>query len=309
MQEGCYFVPPVYLNKLRYKTQSVAGQVVYIPDPPDPSDESRDRTMQHVIHSLHDMADSQHEHMFVLTQFQYEDYLNNPGRDYRKHRLPVPTGLKEKNKYKDIGCFDFLIIHRHYGVLVGVVKDVDEKESGNQDKRQRIEDNASEISPMMGKETNSQTRKKNIDGKESGDSIQTTEVSESSGNQQETLNNDSEDNEQETGSQRFQEGSDDTLKTTDNKESCDTRRSTEELMKEVSEAIQQLKKADIMIHHLLSDQEQSPTVRLILVLPNITLGTLRNALDCHPELTQVGHCVTTLTSFFCKLIVLLIKRM
>ncbi|XP_025112575.1 uncharacterized protein LOC112575157 [Pomacea canaliculata] len=309
MQEGCYFVPPVYLNKLRYKTQSVAGQLVYIPDPPDPSDESRARAMQHVIHSLRDMADSQHEHMFVLTQFQYEDYLNNPGRDYRKHRLPVPTGLKEKNKYKDIGCFDFLIIHRHHGVLVGVVKDVDEKESGNQDKRQRIKDNASAISPMMGKETNSQIRKGNTDGKESGDSIQTTEVSESSGNQQETLNNDSEDNEQKTGGQRFQDGegkgeddniqdydtntknkdqrSDDTLKTTDNKESRDTRRSTEELViKEVYEAIQQFKKADIMIHHLLSDQDQSPTVRLILVLPNITSETLRNSLDCHPELTQ-----------------------
>lgn len=298
MQEGCYFVPPVYLNKLRYKTQSVAGQVVYIPDPPDPSDESRDRAMQHVIHSLRDMADTQHEHMFVLTQFQYEDYLNNPGRGYRKHRLPVPTGLKEKNKYKDIGCFDFLIIHRHHGVLVGVVKDVGQKESGNQDKRQRIKDSASEISPMMGKETNSQIRKGNTDGKESGDSIQTTEVSESSGNQQETLNNDSEDNEQETGGQRFQEGSDDTLKTTDNKENCDTRRSTEELMKDVSEAIQQLKKADSMVHHLLSDQDQSPRVRLILVLPNITLKTLRNALDCHPELTQVGHYVTTHISFF-----------
>ncbi|XP_025114446.1 uncharacterized protein LOC112576305 [Pomacea canaliculata] len=117
---SCYFVPPVYFNKTRYKTQYVAGRVVYVPDPSDPADLKHDQAMQHVLHCLHHMAEREKTGMFVLTQFQYDDYLNNVDHQHAGHRLPVPNSLTDEDN--TIECFDFLIVHKVHGVLVGVVK-------------------------------------------------------------------------------------------------------------------------------------------------------------------------------------------
>lgn len=119
---ACYFVPPIYFNKVRYKTQTVADQVVYIPEPSDPIDAEYDTAMRQILNCLHYIPKTRREQMFVLTQFNYEDYLNNPGDVFSEHCLPVPEQKEDKN----IGCFDILIIHRHYGLLVGVVKTVSE---------------------------------------------------------------------------------------------------------------------------------------------------------------------------------------
>ncbi|XP_025113297.1 uncharacterized protein LOC112575566 [Pomacea canaliculata] len=127
MLESHHFVPSVYFNKIRYKPQSVAGEVAYVPHPCDPSDVQHDRAMQHVLHCLHYMAEKENERMFVLTQFQYDNYLNNPGNKYEQHSLPVPSGLK--NVEKQVGCFDLLIVHRVHGVLAGVVKSVGNMEN------------------------------------------------------------------------------------------------------------------------------------------------------------------------------------
>ncbi|XP_025113300.1 uncharacterized protein LOC112575567 [Pomacea canaliculata] len=138
--DSCHFVPPVYFNKTRYKTYSVADKVVYIPVIPDLKNKQdisivrHDMAMQHVLHCLHHMADQEQEKMFVLTQFTYSDYLNNPGTDFQQHRLPVPSGVIHKDD--DVSCVDFVIVHREHGVLVGVVKAVSDKVEDSDDGQQ-----------------------------------------------------------------------------------------------------------------------------------------------------------------------------
>ncbi|PVD21789.1 hypothetical protein C0Q70_17590 [Pomacea canaliculata] len=139
MLNACYFVPPIYFNKIRYKTETVAGQVVYIPDPPDPSDVLYNQVMQKVLLCLRRIVKTKHERMFVLTNFNYDDYLNNPDHSFIKHGLPVPADLKKQKGDNEIGCFDFLIIHRQYGVVVGVVKTVSDKHDGSEDTKKKID--------------------------------------------------------------------------------------------------------------------------------------------------------------------------
>ncbi|PVD21801.1 hypothetical protein C0Q70_17602 [Pomacea canaliculata] len=126
MPESFYFVPPLYFNKCRYKPQCVADQVIYVPHSADLSDVRHDQAMHHVLQCLHHMAKQEQEHMFVLTQFQYEDYLNNPGVDFERHCLPLPSGLVDEDK--SVACFDFLVVHQAHGILVGVVKAVSDED-------------------------------------------------------------------------------------------------------------------------------------------------------------------------------------
>ncbi|XP_025114469.1 uncharacterized protein LOC112576324 [Pomacea canaliculata] len=60
------------------------------------------------------------EQMFVLTQFKYTDYLNSIPEQFKGHLLPVPSLVHEHQQNRS---FDLLIIHRRYGVMVGVVRD------------------------------------------------------------------------------------------------------------------------------------------------------------------------------------------
>ncbi|XP_025113296.1 uncharacterized protein LOC112575565 isoform X2 [Pomacea canaliculata] len=201
--DTCHFVPPVYVNKTRYKTHSVSGEVVYIPVIPDMKNTQdmgivrHDRAMQHVLHCLHHMADQRQDKMFVLTQFNYDDYLNNPGTDYQQHRLPVPSSVIHKDD--DVACVDFVIVHRQHGVLVGVVKAVSDK----------VED--------------------------------------------------SDDGQQDEGG-------------------C--------IVTAVTEAVQQLQKANRVIRHVMSDQRQCHTVRHTLILPNLTHASLSLAVYKHSELVE-----------------------
>ncbi|XP_025114144.1 uncharacterized protein LOC112576111 [Pomacea canaliculata] len=137
MTESYYFVPPIYFNKTRYKKQSIAGKDVYVPDPTDPRDVQHDGAMQHVLYCLRHMAEQQKERMFVLTQFKYEDYLGSPVPGYAHHSLPMPAGLSEEDNTVD--CFDILVVHQRHGVLVGVVKAVNDKDTHNKNNKQETE--------------------------------------------------------------------------------------------------------------------------------------------------------------------------
>ncbi|PVD21780.1 hypothetical protein C0Q70_17581 [Pomacea canaliculata] len=139
MLNTCYFVPPIYFNKTRYKTETVAGQVVYIPDLPDPSDVLYNKAMETVLSCLRRILKTKQERMFVLTHFNYDDYLNNPDHNFITHGLPVPAGLKKRKGENKIGCFDFLILHRQYGVVVGVVKTVSDKYDGSEDTKKKTD--------------------------------------------------------------------------------------------------------------------------------------------------------------------------
>ncbi|XP_025111784.1 uncharacterized protein LOC112574756 [Pomacea canaliculata] len=140
IMDSCHFVPPFYFNKTQYKLHSVSGRDVYIPVIPDIKNSQdmsvlrHDRAMQHVLHCLHHMADQRQEKMFVLTQFKYTDYLNNPGSEFQKHGLPVPSGVVDEEE--DVACVDFVIVHREHGVLVGVVKAVSDKVEDSDDGQQ-----------------------------------------------------------------------------------------------------------------------------------------------------------------------------
>ncbi|XP_025113448.1 uncharacterized protein LOC112575684 [Pomacea canaliculata] len=195
MLKSYYFVPPVYFNRIRYKPQSVVGQVVYVSDPCDPSDVQQDRAMQHVLHCLRALAEYGNERMFVLTQFQYDDYLNNPGHKYEQHSLPVPSGLQ--NVEKQVACFDLLIIHRVKGVLAGVVKSVG-----------------------------------NIENQE-------------------------------------------------DEETTDKR-----IASQVTEAVQQLLKAEQMLKHLMQDVCSLTKVGFTLILPNLTRSSLKRAVERHEDVVE-----------------------
>ncbi|XP_025112612.1 uncharacterized protein LOC112575170 isoform X2 [Pomacea canaliculata] len=202
MLDSCYFVPPVYFNKIRCETQPIADQVVYVPQPSDLSDVRHDRAMQHVLHCLRHMAEHYKEDMFVLSQFKYEDYLNNPGNSFLNHRLPVPGGFKDKT---NVGCFDILIIHRRLGVLVGVVKSLSDKDDGSEDSEEKIDDM---------------------------------------------------------------------------------------LVSEVCEAVAQVKYANSMMGHLMSDQTHKPAVQMTLMFPNVTSSSLQRAVGSDSQVVQsLRECV------------------
>lgn len=130
MPNGCYFVPPIYFNKTRYRKESVADQVVYVPEKSEQREVRHDLAVQQVMSCLNQLAQHGKDEMFVLTQFQYRDYLRNPGDKYLRHSLPVPSDM-DKKEDGSVGSFDFLIVHRQYGVLVGVVKAVEEEDVEN----------------------------------------------------------------------------------------------------------------------------------------------------------------------------------
>lgn len=115
--ESVHFVPPIYFNKIQYKTQSVADKVAYIPEPSDPTAMIKDTAMQHFLQCVRHMAERRKEQMFLLTKFQYDDYLRYPDDDFQQHRLPTPSRDVNHNE-----CIDFLIIHLNIGIIVGVVK-------------------------------------------------------------------------------------------------------------------------------------------------------------------------------------------
>ncbi|XP_025113857.1 uncharacterized protein LOC112575928 isoform X2 [Pomacea canaliculata] len=119
---GCFFVPPVYFNTTRYTTTKVGDQVVNIPQSSDARAVTHDKNVQRVLYCLRHWADHSRENMFVVTQLEYEDYLNGDDT-FTGHTLPKATDLDKKNK--TIKCFDLMIIHRQHGVVLGVVVDVD----------------------------------------------------------------------------------------------------------------------------------------------------------------------------------------
>ena len=60
--------------------------------------------------------------MFVISQLNFGDYLNEPCYSAAASLLPRPIDLKSQHKHR--GDFDVLLLHRRYGVLVGEVKSI-----------------------------------------------------------------------------------------------------------------------------------------------------------------------------------------
>ncbi|KAK7098194.1 uncharacterized protein [Littorina saxatilis] len=84
------------------------------------SDLRDDFAQNHVMLNLQELGDSRHEAMFILSQLQFGSYLNEPAYAAAAKQLPRPKDLPRDRQ----GDFDFLLIHRQHGILVGELKSV-----------------------------------------------------------------------------------------------------------------------------------------------------------------------------------------
>ena len=129
-----YFLPSVFMNRTHHQEEEVYGQTVYVTKEPssEPPRKRRrqvstseavdDESHQRVLACLEQLAET--EVMFVISQMQFGDYLNEPAYAAAASKLPKPGDpvLKSQNKHR--GDFDVLIIHRHHGILACETKSV-----------------------------------------------------------------------------------------------------------------------------------------------------------------------------------------
>ena len=227
---AAHFLPAVFMNRTRYRTETQAGQTVYVPQVPlsnlprgDRSsfreDEAReDQALQCVLACLRDIAGTrtpweedvhpQPEHvqaealpkqvMFVISQLKYVNYLKDVP-EHLRGLLPTPKDMEKENQHR--GDFDLLIIHRYHGLFACEVKAVGDKLAGN---------------------TESETN--------------------------------------------------------------------EIISKKIVRALEQLRKAEKVLRHLVSLHEPPPRVNKCLMLPNLTRDVLSRVLGVFPQLEQVRFC-------------------
>ncbi|XP_070202845.1 uncharacterized protein [Littorina saxatilis] len=84
------------------------------------SDLRDDFAQNHVMLNLQELGDSRDEAMFILSQLQFGSYLNEPAYAAAAKQLPRPKDLAQDRQ----GDFDFLLIHRQHGILIGELKSV-----------------------------------------------------------------------------------------------------------------------------------------------------------------------------------------
>ncbi|KAK7098189.1 hypothetical protein V1264_002541 [Littorina saxatilis] len=84
------------------------------------SDLRDDFAQNHVMLNLQELGDSRNEAMFILSQLQFGSYLNEPAYAAAAKQFPRPKDLPRDRQ----GDFDFLLIHRQHGILVGELKSV-----------------------------------------------------------------------------------------------------------------------------------------------------------------------------------------
>ena len=87
------------------------------------SDFRDDTAQRHVLANLRALGNAGQEPMFILSQLNFGDYLNQPSyaAAVQASQLPRPSDLGEKYA---AGDFDILLIHRRHGILVGELKSV-----------------------------------------------------------------------------------------------------------------------------------------------------------------------------------------
>ena len=87
------------------------------------SDFRDDTAQRHVLANLRALGNAGQEPMFILSQLNFGDYLNEPSYSaaVQALQLPRPSDLGEKYA---AGDFDILLIHRRHGLLTGELKSV-----------------------------------------------------------------------------------------------------------------------------------------------------------------------------------------
>ncbi|XP_070201271.1 uncharacterized protein [Littorina saxatilis] len=112
-----HFIPP---SQHSMWTQESQSQIHLAPERVQESDIRDDFAQNHVMLNLQELGDSRHEAMFILSQLQFGSYLNEPAYAAAAKQLPRPRDLPQDRQ----GDFDFLLIHRQHGILIGELKSV-----------------------------------------------------------------------------------------------------------------------------------------------------------------------------------------
>ncbi|XP_070183249.1 uncharacterized protein [Littorina saxatilis] len=112
-----HFIPP---SQHSMWTQESLSQIHLAPERVQESDIRDDFAQNHVMLNLQELGDSRDEAMFILSQLQFGSYLNKPAYAAAAKQLPRPKDLAQDRQ----GDFDFLLIHRQHGILIGELKSV-----------------------------------------------------------------------------------------------------------------------------------------------------------------------------------------
>ncbi|XP_070202836.1 uncharacterized protein [Littorina saxatilis] len=112
-----HFIPP---SQHSMWTQESLSQIHLAPERVQESDIRDDFAHNHVMLNLQELGDSRHEAMFILSRLQFGSYLNEPAYAAAAKQLPRPKDLAQDRQ----GDFDFLLIHRQHGILIGELKSV-----------------------------------------------------------------------------------------------------------------------------------------------------------------------------------------
>ena len=96
------------------------------------SDFRDDCSQRLVLINLQELGKTRQEPMFILSQVNFGDYLNEPSyaaavKASQLPKLPQPSDLGKKY---EAGDFDILLIHRRHGILVGELKSVGSNQPG-----------------------------------------------------------------------------------------------------------------------------------------------------------------------------------
>ncbi|XP_076457508.1 uncharacterized protein LOC143291506 [Babylonia areolata] len=84
------------------------------------SDMRDDFCQQYLLYNLSALAEHMKEVMFVLSSVNFQSYLSRHDAAAYSQSFPCPRDLREGKR----GDFDFLVVHRHRGLLVAEMKSV-----------------------------------------------------------------------------------------------------------------------------------------------------------------------------------------
>ena len=129
-------MPPVLMKRINYETQTIGADTVVVAQPPvkatakasgdiNVSDVQEDQAQQHILHCLHEFFQQNSQVVFVLSQLNFTAYLGEACFAAAACEFPRPVDLKAQDQNR--GDFDFLFIHRQYGLVAFEVKSIGTK--------------------------------------------------------------------------------------------------------------------------------------------------------------------------------------
>ena len=96
------------------------------------SDYKDDFVQQHLLANLKALGNASQEPLFIMSQLNFGDYLNEPSYTaaVKASQLPKPPLHEDLSKKYTAGDFDILLIHHYHGILVGKLKSVGRNQPG-----------------------------------------------------------------------------------------------------------------------------------------------------------------------------------